>query len=261
MCLEEKELVRSHLIPAAIYEYCRGTSASPARVGEGKVRLTDRQTQAYLLCFACEGVLNRGGEMWTNGKLATIEQSFPLYDLLMNSRKSFEDAKGGIYFAAANPNFDFEGLAHFAMGIFWKASVHSWRGGEKAPLIELGSYSDPIRMWLLGETAFPKNTYLSVNLARPGGILVSMHEPVRSTFTEWHTFLLQVPGTLFILHIGKTIEADMRECCFYTNPGHPVFVSDDVTAEVNRRLASHYGESKKTKSYLKSVERRRNSQT
>jgi len=140
MCLQETELVRSHLIPASIYDYCRTANASPVRVGDGVVMPTDRQTQAYLLCTPCEGILNRGGETWTNTKLATVEQTFPLHDLLMNAHAAFEDANGGIYFAAGNPEFDFQSLTHFAMGIFWKASVHSWKGGEKDPRIELGPY-------------------------------------------------------------------------------------------------------------------------
>jgi hypothetical protein len=195
----------------------------------------------------------QGGETWTNTKLATVEQTFPLYDLLMNAHTAFEDAKGGIYFAVGNPEFDFQSLTHFAMGIFWKASVHSWKGGEKGPLIELGPYADPIRTWLRGETGFPKSICLAVTLSRPDRTLVTINEPVQTMFKRWHSFLLQVPGVLFVLNTGKTIEADMRAVCFYVNPSHPVFVSEDITGKWNQRLGEHCRESRKSKRYLESL--------
>lgn len=253
MCLLEKELVRSHLIPAALYDYCRTDGASPVRVGDGVVMHTDRQTKAYLLCVECEDILNKGGESWTNTKLATVEHAFPLYDLLMNSYRAFEDATGGIYFAAANPDFDFQSLTHFAMGIFWKASVHSWKGGQRDPLIELGPYSDPIRTWLRGVSGFPKNVCITVTLSNPQRALVTLNEPTQTMFKKWHTFMLHVPGVLFMLNIGKTIELDMRDICFYANLAHPVFLSEDVTGQWNKQLGDHYRECRKSKSYLESL--------
>jgi hypothetical protein len=77
-------------------------------------------------------------EMWVNPKLATIQKSFPLYDIVMRGPAAHADEKGGLYFAELNPEIDVEKLTHFAMGIFWKASVHSWKGKERSPLIELG---------------------------------------------------------------------------------------------------------------------------
>jgi hypothetical protein len=261
MCVQETELVRSHLIPASIYDYCRSANASPVRIGDGVVMHTDRQTQAYLLCAPCEGILNKGGETWTNAKLATVQQTFPLYDLLLNAHAVFEDEGGGIYFSAGNPEFDFQSLTHFAMGIFWKAAVHSWKGGEKDPRIQLGPYADPIRTWLLGETGFPKNVCITVTLSRPDRTLVTINEPIQTDFKEWHTFLLHVPGVLFVLNTGKTIDADMRSICFYTNPTHPVFVSEDITEKWNQQLGRHYHNSRKSKRYLESVAKQRSRQT
>ena len=83
MCLQQKTLVRSHLIPAALYAYCRKGGHRPIRFGDGALIPTDRQTQDYLLCRECETVLNRGGEAWMGKKLATWERTFPLYDLVM----------------------------------------------------------------------------------------------------------------------------------------------------------------------------------
>ena len=130
-CRLEKTLLRSHLIPQAIYAYFRGSDgSSPVRVGDDAVMHTDRQIQDDLLCEGCEEMLNKRGENWVNPKLATIEKTFPLYDLVMRSYPAYEGQHGGIYYTFTNPDLDVEKLTHFALGIFWKAPVQSDRAVE-----------------------------------------------------------------------------------------------------------------------------------
>jgi len=47
---------------------------------------SDEELAAYLLCSKCENLLNRDGETWLVPKLATAEQSFPFYDLLVQGQ-------------------------------------------------------------------------------------------------------------------------------------------------------------------------------
>jgi hypothetical protein len=56
-------------MPAALYNYCRKGEHRPIKLGGGFVLPTDRQSQDYLLCEGCEGVLNKGGEEWIRVKL------------------------------------------------------------------------------------------------------------------------------------------------------------------------------------------------
>jgi hypothetical protein len=114
---------------------------SPIKVGGGIVLPTDRQTQDYLLCEECEDVLNKGGERWILDKLATWERLFPLYDALTKYPPLFDEDGMVVYLAADNPAIDVVKLTHFALGLFWKASVHSWKGDMTDPRIELGPYS------------------------------------------------------------------------------------------------------------------------
>jgi hypothetical protein len=259
--LEEKTLVLSHLIPQAVYDYCRTKEASPVRVGDGVIMHTDRQLMAYLLCAACEDILNKGGESWVNPRLATLEKHFPLYDLLMNAQPGFKDENGGIYYAATNPDFLVEKLTHFALGIFWKASVHSWSGSKKEPMIELGAYADTIRTWLRGETAFPEDVSLTVTLSKPDTAFIVLQQPVETKTKPWRIFLFYVPGVLLSLNVGETIETDMRMICFHQSPTHPVFVSSEIMGVYNARLGKDYVGSRKTKSYLRQRAKRRKDRT
>jgi len=53
--------------------------------------------------------------------------------------------KGFIY-ARSKPEIDVEKLTHFALGIFWKAGVHSWKKNKDEPMINLGVYGQPLRI-------------------------------------------------------------------------------------------------------------------
>ncbi|PYT55261.1 MAG: hypothetical protein DMG43_03790 [Acidobacteria bacterium] len=248
MCLETKSVVSSHLYPAALYAYCRSAEdESPMRVGDDVVMLSDRQLQDYLLCAECEDILNKRGEMWVNPKLATVKDGFPLYEILIKGPAAHEDEDGGLYFASLNPELEVEKLTHFAMGIFWKAAVHSWKGKKRSPMIELGPYGDAIRLWLRGEGTFPKNVCLTVMLSRADRTLVVLGGPAPQSTKRWQSYFLHVPGVVFTLHVGKLIDLEMRVSCFHENPTHPIFVSDQVMGALWKRMGDQYRESRKTK--------------
>jgi hypothetical protein len=255
-CLITKPVVSRHLIPAAIYDYCRRENASPIRVGDDVIMHTDRQVQTYLLCSDCEGVLNKGGEMWVNSKLARLKQGFPLYDLLTSVPPAFNTEGVDMYFAADNSQIDVEKLSHFAMGIFWKAAVHSWKARESRPSIQLGPYADAIRIWLRGESEFPKHVYLWVGISRPDKALSILSSPVEAKGGPWRRYWFHVPGAAFFLNVGKQVDAEMKGTCFHEDSAHPIFVSDEITGNLWARFGKDYRESRKTEGYLKARAKR-----
>src|SRR5579864_7154127 len=210
MCLQERVIVSSHLMPAALYDYCRKGEHHPIKVGGGIVIPTDRQTQDYLLCEDCEDVLNTGGETWILDKLATWERSFPLYDLLTKAPPLFDEDGMVVYLAAQNAEIDVEKLTHFALGLFWKASVHSWLGNRKDSRINLGPYSEDIRKWLLGQKAFPNYVYLVVVIEKPHRAQITMNDPYEGVRQGLRTYFRYLPGMLFLMALGKTVDETMR---------------------------------------------------
>ena len=71
LCQKEKDLFKSHLMPAALYALCDAPDSRPVRVAADVVMQTSRQVQDYLLCAACEDALNKGGESWLFGEAGT----------------------------------------------------------------------------------------------------------------------------------------------------------------------------------------------
>jgi len=257
MCLANRDLVSSHLIPAALYGYCSDEHIEPIRVSDGAVVPTSRQTQDYLLCIDCEGILNRGGESWVNSKLCRMDRKFPLYEIVVSGQPAFaEDENNSIYLASHNPAIDVEKLTHFGIGIFWKASVHSWKPGTTDPLIDLGPYSGQLRGWLRGQMDFPANVGLWVTVSPPERAQVTLNPPMLSKRTEYRTYLLHLLGLIYQLNVGTGIDPMALETCFYRNPEHPIVISHDLTAVLERGLVRQFSKARKTDSYLRAKKKR-----
>jgi hypothetical protein len=248
-CQKTKQLVSSHFVSRAVYDYLRTDQLHPIIVGGGEVRATTDQLQAELLCNDCEQILNRGGEQWMVGKLCTFNRQFPLYDILHRQPPIDTDPDGETFAARTNPDIDVQGISHFALGTFWKASIHPWPFGQ----ISLGPYGDAIRTWLRGETGFPQNIALNVIMSRPAAAQIIMNPPYETTSTGCHTYLFHVPGILFRLSVGKQTPTPEKTLCFYASAEHFVVVSDTVTKKVLHANAQSFKESKKTKSFEKAV--------
>jgi hypothetical protein len=226
LCGETKEIVRSHLIPQAMYDYCRAPDSEPILLTSKVVMPTSRQLQHPLLCQPCDNSLNEGGEGWLLPLLATIDQKFPLLDLIERSAPDIAEPDLRGYAASRNPAIKVEKLVHFAMGVFWKASIHSWEGGSKTSRIEFGPYRESIRRFLLGETAFPQSMGLVLSVLPREKAVVGFSIPYRNGHPEFHSFTFHVPGIMFTLCVGKKLGPDMRHICFATNPAHPILVAD-----------------------------------
>jgi hypothetical protein len=163
-CLKSKQLVSSHLVSRAVYDYLRTEELHPIVAGGGTVRATSEQMQALLLCEGCERMLNDGGEKWIVGKLCTIDREFPLYELLHRQAPTDSDADGEIFAARSNAEIDVQKITHFAIGVFWKASLYSWEFSEISlgPLCGVNSNMAPWRNGIPPKHSFECNCVSAV---------------------------------------------------------------------------------------------------
>jgi hypothetical protein len=251
MCLQQKELVCSHLMPASLYKYCRQGEHSPIMMGGGIVLPTDRQMQDYLLCGVCEDILNQGGEGWIAGKLATWERTFPLYDLLTkNVAPGFDEGGMTVYWAAKNAQIKIDKITNFALGLFWKASVHSWKGNTTDPRIELGPYSEKIRLWLREEGEFPTYLYLIMVVEKPARAQIAMIDPYEGVREAARTHFFHVPGVLFMMTLGKMVDESVRALAI-NSAGNPINISEGLTSSFEELMVKSLRGSRKTGAYLR----------
>ena len=220
------------------------------------VMQTSRQVQHRLLCRDCEDVLNKGGENWLLPLLATMDKKFPLLDIIERFEPDVVDGELRMYAASRNPAIQIDKLIHFMMGVFWKASIHSWEGGSKGPRIEFGPYGESIRTFLLGETPFPKSMGLILSVLPRKRALVSFSLPYRNPARECHGFTFHIPGILCVLNVGRKLGPDMPKICFATHPAHPVLVAD-LAQDIASVGASIFGKARKSRKLIEYMGRKK----
>lgn len=232
LCLMERQLVDSHLMSRGLYDLCKTSDDDPIFVSSNVIMQSSRQLQHPLLCEACDGWLSREGESWVLPLLATIDGRFALFDLLKAVTPDVTDGDLTGYAASRIPEIDCPKLTHFAAGVFWKASVHSWRRGETAPLIELGKYGELLRTFLREKTPFPEKMILIVGLIPPPVKTINFCYPYRGSASGHHNFLFHVPGIEFALLVGNTVRVDDKASCFASHPLHPMIVSAGIASAI-----------------------------
>lgn len=251
-CLEpNKPLVESHLAPAALYDLCSVGGEFVILTAE-VVTFNGRQLMHSLLCKECDGFFSTNGENWTLPLLATLDGRFPFFDLLQKVPPDLVDSDLMGYAVSRNPEIDVQKLTHFALGVFWKASVHPWSGRQTESWIRLGPYGEEIRKFLRGEESFPKYAGLTVGVMPPPVKQISFCQPYRGSVSEFHNFIFHVPGITFVLSVGKRI-GDAKNNCFYSNPFHPIVVADtsgDIRSVIQSVTAKAH-KSQRVRKYLR----------
>ncbi len=249
LCLQHRELRRSHFMPRAIYGNLRAPGYEPVQLTSKVVRPTSLQTAEYLLCHDCEQLLNKKGERWVLPRLARYNASFPLYDLLTKRPPVFDDGYLAVYATAENPDVDRESLINFAIGLFWKASVHSWSGERQEARIDLGDVGENLRRFLLGQAALAENVALVLIVVPPPVSLIATTDPIRGSNADFANYHSYVPGLFMNLCVGADGRERMKGTCIVSNPLGPVTVQD-VTPDIRALLHSVGAGAYKTKKLI-----------
>jgi hypothetical protein len=237
--IDDIKLQRSHLIPASVYRLLDSPNApnrNPILItSHGNVQ-TSRAICDYLLCGSCEQILCRDGEQWVAPRLATRDRTFPLHDILTTVAPDVIGLGVRAYAGAKNARLRVKDLTHFALGIFWKASVHSWKSGPSSiiPRIELGPYGESVRSFLFCSGPFPEHVRLGVNVMPAPVATMLSYQPCKGIKSNGiHHFSFYLPGVLFALSAGKGVTEETENTCFYGNPLHPLLIKD-ISEEVER---------------------------
>jgi hypothetical protein len=236
LCLEEKSLCDSHLVPSALYKLCRQQDAGLLRMNTSEVNISAEEVSFPLLCLECEERLNKEGENWLLPKIAQRDHSFPLYEILVTGKSDSVVDGAEAYACSRIDNFAFRKITNFAIGIFWKASVHSWKEGVREPRIRFGKYGEQFRLFLMNKGPFPQKAALTIGVAPPTEAIFGFNLPYLKSKRPYFSYFQHIPGMVFILTIGNQLSEEDKAACFYSSPLHPILVKNlaaDVLAHVN----------------------------
>lgn len=219
LCHETKPLVDSHYVPKALYKFSRAdelNNPNPLTSVKGTLNQISDQFRGNVLCAICEDRINKSGEKWVLANLPQNRNSvFKLQTAIKPLQPVHSERNLELCDVRASEAIDIQKIAYFAASIFWPRSgacmeiVFRWR----APEIDLGTYVEAIRLFLLNGDPFPDDVVLlvyigpSTNLETiPGLYLPREGEGVEGCKDYWFF----VPGVLFRLVIGTNIPSSAR---------------------------------------------------
>jgi hypothetical protein len=228
LCLNERELRRSHFLSAGAYRRLRsatGTIKDPILITAKFSMATSQQLADYLLCAECEQRLNRGGENYALSQM-NDKGNFPLHDRLKVSPR-MDFTLGEEIYSGLAIGVDTEKLAYFALSVIWRSAVHTWRGpnGHIARSVELGEYQEPIRRYLMGEDAFPDVSVI-VNVCTDWHSQGMVYAPTPRLNVPGRAVAFLMCGLHFQVFLGASHTPDVRELCCVSSSRKPIFSRD-----------------------------------
>jgi hypothetical protein len=148
LCRVYAVLQQSHLLPSAAYRWLRSTTPGNedpimGHWGEdGRAMLQiSKQIQDCVFCADCEHRFNVSGENWVLTRLATGSGS-PLFDVISGQVPIYNQPDFRIYSTDGLGEFNTDQIAHFGLGVFFKAAEHSWTVGRRKRQLHFGPYLD-----------------------------------------------------------------------------------------------------------------------
>jgi len=246
LCLQNRPLCDSHLIPAAIYKLIRSATVTPADplvITQDTTFTSSKQASDYLLCTECEDRFRRSGEDWVIRHCYRMGVGFTLRDLVLAARLLDDGDLAKLYSTQSNPAINADALAYFALSVFWRASAHRWHFlGRDWNAVTLGPYEEGFRKYLLGEGAFPQTAVLWVWVSQYDAPSRAVTMPSTRREHDLHVHSFDIPGIRFDVFVGKKPSEVLRRVCIVTAPERPILLSeapDDI-------LATHVGRFSKT---------------
>jgi hypothetical protein len=232
LCLQEKDLQNSHLMPRALYVKARGSGSSgnqdPFVMTIEGGKQSSYQTKDYVLCRECEDRMNRNGEKYVMGLVTKQNGAFPLLEALSSVKPTAKGPLWEMYSAVDTPNIDRAQLAYFAISIFWRASVHRWvqEDGEQIRL-DLGNrYNEEIRKYLMEESSVPRNAYLQLTVCSDLLNQRSFFFPKENEKVHNRGVAFVARGLTFFFRVSNTLTGFERRLSMVNDPNGWITVRD-----------------------------------
>ncbi len=204
LCLSERDLQLSHLLPRALYRLI-GSGTDPCHpdtvlLFDKGERKSSEQARRHLLCADCEQRLNENGERWVLRNCYRGRGRFRLRQELRT--RTAIDPNPELLAYPAKPG-EFRCLAYFCLSVIWRASLCDWEcRGQVFPQIELGPYEELIRKYLRGEAGVPDRVDVTVVLSVLAKPMLGMCLPLSYRGDSGRRHRFHIPGMMFESAVG-----------------------------------------------------------
>jgi hypothetical protein len=187
------------------------------------------------------------GETWV---LANIPhdygEPFPLHAAVNASTPTIVEPDRVLIPGRTTNGFDMEKLIYFGASIFWRGAAHQWKlDGSDLPRVNLGSYQEPLRLFLLGKGSFPADLFLTVMLWPYQKVPPAALMPDSSPVTGWQRYWFYITGLGFVLDFGLNIPKKIKTRSTSHSPEQLITISkefaDMVLATMKESVADAPG--------------------
>jgi hypothetical protein len=220
LCLREKQLQDSHLVPKAVYRRLRipsGDNPNPVIMTRKRAYATSKQIRDYLLCSECEQRFHANGEDWVLRHYDRGNSVFRLQKMIADVKPVLTIKSVRLIPTTLISGVDIKRLQYLATSVIWRAGVHKWRldDHEVKPIDIRPDHLEDLRLFLIGETDRLAESYLWVSVAAPGGLPeATFFTPPYGGFDKDHySFRFIIPGMMFALFMGPLVQPMVREFC------------------------------------------------
>ena len=216
LCGKYSILKKSHLMPKSLYKAITRTfdphDSAPVWASESQrsVYYSNSQITKRLLCGACEDRFNKHGEKYVVGKCMKNANAFELKRNLDSSSPSIH-VNGSSYFAPIDiPKLNSEKFMYFAASIVWRVTAADWGNDDIANLNNAlpDEFKEPLQHYLLNETTFPGNIYITVCVDDDGDPVPIMSLPAGDIEKNMHVSFF-IPGIKFNVFFGAEAEQEL----------------------------------------------------
>jgi len=223
LCLQQKQLEKSHYLGRALHLLSQDDGGAVFMTPQ-RIELSTRQIWAHLLCGGCEDILAKN-ESYAHQWINRIDR-FPLLERL-SLAAPVRWTPNGTEFSGAAIGVSTDRLAHFALGVFWRASANKWRTlGLQTSSLDLGALAEPIRLYLKGEGRFPTGCVLLMTVCTDRGSQGLVFAPNPTKGGMFPCFSMLVRGIKFTLVMGDALPLELREACCVGSARKVIFVRD-----------------------------------
>jgi hypothetical protein len=249
LCLNNRELLESHFLPAGVFSQLRVnslTNPNPVVITKTVTLTSSKQPRDYVLCAECERRFNERGEQWVLANMAR-EEGFLLQDALATHGPVDYTEDFAIFAGARIPAINMDALVYFAMSVFWRAAIHEWPNvdGKTRPL-DLAEFLEPIRLFLLGGD-FPLATAIFVSVWPRREVPRVAYTPREGQAPGWRAFNFMIPGLEFRLYLGSAIPPVLFQTCAQQSELRCIFSMTKLMHETRDTLVGLAGKSKVAK--------------
>jgi hypothetical protein len=244
LCKKTAILSESHLMPKALYRLVRKSlpgDPNPVIMTPRGSFPSDRQIADPLLCPECEDLFSKNGEKWVLANCYRGESSFAIRTALENSQPIWSREKCLFYSAKTIPSIDISKLVYFAASVFWRASVHLWKGYGKRATIDLGrEYEEKLRLYLLGQTELPAQVAIWVGVSISEAPFVGVLFPFGGRQDGNYMYRFVIPGLIFNIFLGKRLPSNILSMCILRSADNLIYAAEKIDEIIEQDFLSLY---------------------